>query len=109
MRMAATALALTGMTPTGVAPGTAEDADLVNGNSVRNTASLHLTVDNSEGAGASVVTFVTVAQVGGYDVEDVAVTVPMGAVRVFGHFPANVFGSTLTFTASAAVTVLAYQ
>jgi hypothetical protein len=108
MHMAATALGLTATEPDGVAPGVPQAADLTNGNSVRNAATLALFVDNTAGAGAVTVTFVTVATVGGYPVEDVVATVAAGVSRVFGHFPSNVFGSTLTFTASAAVDLVAY-
>lgn len=104
----ATAVAPTGATTAGVAPATPVQTDTVEGNEVPNRASLVLVLDNSAGEEASEVTFVTVATVGGYAVEDVSVTIPAGASRVFGHFPANIFGSTVQFSTSVAVDVVAY-
>lgn len=107
--MARTVIVPTDVTTSGVAAATPDASDVVNGNEIRNAGSLVLTVDNTAGAGAASVTFVTVAEVSGFAVQDVTVTVPMGAVRVFGHFPVNVFSSVLKFDTTAAVDVVAYQ
>lgn len=106
--MARTEITPTETSPAGVLEMLAVPSDTVNGNEVLNRPSLVLTLDNTAGAADATATFVTVATVNGYDVEDVAVTIPMGESRVLGHFPANVFGSALAFDTSAAVDVLAY-
>ena len=82
-------------------------ADPVNGNSIPNTGlQTQVAFDNRGGTEDVTVTFHPVATLGGYPFEDVVVVVPAGERRVCKNFPVKVFGSTLGFTASAAVPVV---
>jgi hypothetical protein len=75
--------------------------DATNGNQVRNTHSLQLTLKNTDASSATVV-FTTPGTVGGFAVEDYTVTLAAGDSKVFGGFDAAVFGGTLVFKASTA-------
>lgn len=92
----------------GVAEMTPVATDTTNGNVVTNASGLVMTVTNSGGSSATL-TFITSATVDGYAVEDVTVTLAAAETKVFGHFPSGVFGSSLEFTSSAALDVVAYR
>lgn len=91
--------------PQGVTAVEPVDTDPVNGNVVANTDSLLIAVDNTSGEAPVTFTFTTVATLGGYAVEDVVVTVAMGAHKVFGRFPSRVFSGDLHFTTDVAAPV----
>ena len=107
--MALTPLTPLTASPTGVNKPASSDSTSLDGNSVANSDQLHVVLDNSAGSADVSVTFVTTATVGGYDVEDLTTTVAAGKVACFGHFPRNVFGDTVQFTADTAVPVVCFR
>lgn len=94
-------------TAQGVTP-VAATTDAVNGNVVTNPASLLLELENTTAAAVDV-TFVTSATLHGYEVADLTVTLAPAEARVFGHFPADVFGNDLAFTSTDAISVHVYR
>lgn len=107
--MALTPLTPLTASPMGVNEPASPDSTSLDGNSVANSDQLHMVVDNSAGGSDVSIVFVTTATVGGYDVEDLTATVPAGKVVCFGHFPRNVFGDIVQFTADTAVPVVCFR
>lgn len=107
--MALTPLTPLTASPTGVNKPASPASTSLTGNSVANSDQLHIVLDNSDGASDVSVVFVTTATVGGYDVEDLTATVAAGKVACFGHFPRNVFGDAVQFTADTAIPVTCYR
>jgi hypothetical protein len=99
--MAATVVPVTEITRAGVAPPTAVTGDTVNGHSVANDGTMHITVANSLGS-TGTVTLNIVQTVDGLAAAGKTVTIPANAVEHrIGPFPTGVYGNTLTFTTSA--------
>lgn len=106
--MALTPFTALAASPTGVQKPSSTISTSLAGNSVANNEHLHIVLDNSAGASDVSVVFVTTATLGGYDVEDLTATVPAGKVVCFGHFPRNVFGDVVQFTADTSIPAVCY-
>lgn len=108
--MPRTALTATIPSRDGTTPPAVVAADLVNGNVVDNSQSYSLFLEVANpGASAATITFITPSAVDGLAIADHAVSIAAGATQVFGGFVTSVFGSSLEFTASAALNCRAYR
>ena len=108
--MARTALAVTTITRDGVTEPAETAGDATNGNTVSNDGRMIVRVHNSDSGASHNVTFVTIGTVDGEPVADRVVAMAASAVKWFGPFPTDVYGSSLAVdVADAQVKLTAYQ
>jgi hypothetical protein len=108
--MAATAVPVTEITRSGVAPPSATTGDTVNGHSIANDGSMYFSVANSLGV-TGTVTITVPRLIDGQSVASRVITIPANATEHrIGPFPTASYGTTLNFTVSATtLTLRAYH
>ncbi|MFJ2515603.1 hypothetical protein ACIPEL_36300 [Streptomyces griseoviridis] len=93
--MARTAVPVTQITRTGVAPGTEVSGDATNQHVIANNGRMLLQVRNSGSTVARTVTFRLPGLTDGQAITPRTVSIPTSATRWFGPFPTGDYGSQL--------------